>query len=189
MCLTACIIYPFSKVTYILTLPFSLEQFLRAIILYDSDPPAEGFLGFRFPKWKCLQISSWAFCEFCETLQVSLGKSLMKAPLAECFVYPGRKLLANVTKIHFEVYKFTDLIWYQINSILDWQNSALQLLFAHLWCLSFPRGSDGKECACSAGDRARSPGREDSLEKKMTTHSSILAWRIPWTEEPGVAKS
>ena len=34
----------------------------------------------------------------------------MKAPLAECFVYPGRKLLANVTKIHFEVYKFTDLI-------------------------------------------------------------------------------
>jgi len=28
-------------------------------------------------------------------------------------------------------------------------------------------------------------GREDSLEKGMSTHSSILAWRIPWTEEPG----
>ena len=28
-------------------------------------------------------------------------------------------------------------------------------------------------------------GREDPLEKEMTTHSSILAWRIPWTEEPG----
>ena len=28
-------------------------------------------------------------------------------------------------------------------------------------------------------------GREDSLEKGMATHSSILAWRIPWTEEPG----
>ena len=28
-------------------------------------------------------------------------------------------------------------------------------------------------------------GREDSLEKEMATHSSILAWRIPWTEEPG----
>ena len=28
-------------------------------------------------------------------------------------------------------------------------------------------------------------GREDPLEKKMATHSSILAWRIPWTEEPG----
>ena len=30
-----------------------------------------------------------------------------------------------------------------------------------------------------------SPGREDPLEKGMATHSSILAWRIPWTEEPG----
>ena len=29
-------------------------------------------------------------------------------------------------------------------------------------------------------------GQEDSLEKGMTTHSSILAWRIPWTEEPTV---
>ena len=31
----------------------------------------------------------------------------------------------------------------------------------------------------------RSLGREDSLEKGTATHSSILAWRIPWTEEPG----
>ena len=34
--------------------------------------------------------------------------------------------------------------------------------------------------------RVRSPGWEDPLEKKMATHSSILAWRIPWREEPGV---
>ena len=31
----------------------------------------------------------------------------------------------------------------------------------------------------------QSLGQEDSLEKRMVTHSSILAWRIPWTEEPG----
>ena len=31
----------------------------------------------------------------------------------------------------------------------------------------------------------RSLGREDRLEKGMATHSSILAWRIPWTEQPG----
>ena len=31
----------------------------------------------------------------------------------------------------------------------------------------------------------RSLGREDPLEKEMETHSSILAWKIPWTEEPG----
>ena len=32
-------------------------------------------------------------------------------------------------------------------------------------------------------------GQEDLLEKEMTTHSSILAWRIPWTEEPGRPQS
>ena len=35
----------------------------------------------------------------------------------------------------------------------------------------------------------RSPGGEDPLEKGMPTHSSILAWRIPWTEEPGGLQS
>ena len=35
----------------------------------------------------------------------------------------------------------------------------------------------------------RSLGREDPLEKGMATHSSILAWRIPWTEEPGGLQS
>ena len=35
----------------------------------------------------------------------------------------------------------------------------------------------------------QSPGQEGSLEKEMTTHSSILAWRIPWREEPGGLQS
>ena len=35
----------------------------------------------------------------------------------------------------------------------------------------------------------RSPGREDPLEEGMATHSSILAWRIPWTEEPAGLQS
>ena len=35
----------------------------------------------------------------------------------------------------------------------------------------------------------RSLGQEDPLEKGMATHSSILAWRIPWTEEPGRPRS
>ena len=35
----------------------------------------------------------------------------------------------------------------------------------------------------------RSLGQEDPLEKGMTTHSRILAWRIPWTEEPGRLQS
>ena len=35
----------------------------------------------------------------------------------------------------------------------------------------------------------QSLGQEDPLEKEMATHSSILAWRIPWTEEPGELQS
>ena len=37
--------------------------------------------------------------------------------------------------------------------------------------------------------QVQSLGREDPLEKGMVTHSSILAWRIPWTEEPGALYS
>ena len=37
--------------------------------------------------------------------------------------------------------------------------------------------------------QVRSLGQEDPLEKEMATHSSILAWRIPWTEEPGRLQS
>ena len=37
--------------------------------------------------------------------------------------------------------------------------------------------------------RVQSPGWDDPLDKGMTTHSSILAWRIPWTEEPGGLQS
>ena len=37
--------------------------------------------------------------------------------------------------------------------------------------------------------RVRSLGQEDLLEKGMATHSSTLAWRIPWTEEPGELQS
>ena len=48
----------------------------------------------------------------------------------------------------------------------------------------FPGGSGGKESAYSRGDWIRSLGQEDPLEKGLATHSSIIAWRIPWTEEP-----
>ena len=50
-----------------------------------------------------------------------------------------------------------------------------------------PGGSDGKEPACNVEDLAGFRPRigKIPLEKKMATRSSILAWRIPWTEEPG----
>ena len=52
----------------------------------------------------------------------------------------------------------------------------------------FPDSSVGKESACNVGDLGSILGWEDLLEKGKVTHSSILAWRIPWTAH-GVAKS
>ena len=50
-----------------------------------------------------------------------------------------------------------------------------------------------KNPLASAGDvgdiEGRSLGQEDPLEEGMATHASILAWRIPWTEEPGRLQS
>ena len=56
----------------------------------------------------------------------------------------------------------------------------------------FPDGSVGKESTCNAGDTGdmvQSLGGGDPLEKEMATHCSILAWKIPWTEEPGGLQS
>ena len=55
----------------------------------------------------------------------------------------------------------------------------------------FP-GSSVVKNLCNARDAmmpVRSLGQVDPLEKEMTTHSSILAWKIPWTEEPGKLQS
>ena len=48
-----------------------------------------------------------------------------------------------------------------------------------------PGGSVVKNPPANAGDPGSILGSEDPLEKEMVTHSSILAWEIPWTEEPG----
>ena len=46
-----------------------------------------------------------------------------------------------------------------------------------------------KNLPANAGDKNQSLSQEDPLEEGMETHSSILAWEIPWTEEPGGLQS
>ena len=55
--------------------------------------------------------------------------------------------------------------------------------------MDFPGGSDGKVSVYNAGDLGSILGREDPLEKEMAIQSSTIAWKIPWTEEPGWLKS
>ena len=55
--------------------------------------------------------------------------------------------------------------------------------------LGFPGGSEAKVSATMQETQVQSPGWEDPLENGMATHSSILAWRIPWIEETGSLQS
>ena len=67
-------------------------------------------------------------------------------------------------------------------------------IYTHIYiCLvDFQGGASGKEPVCKAGDIRDSglnPSREDPLEEGIVAHSSILVWRIPWTEENGGLQS
>ena len=63
----------------------------------------------------------------------------------------------------------------------------IKLLFPIALC--FPGAQRLKHLPAMQETWVRSLGWEDPLEKEMATHSSILAWRIPWTEEPGGLQS
>ena len=75
---------------------------------------------------------------------------------------------------------------------IDYRKKTLELLIYIPFIIhrGLPTWLSGKESACSAGDEwAPSLGRGDSLEEEMATHSSMLAWEIPWTGEPGGLES
>ena len=55
--------------------------------------------------------------------------------------------------------------------------------------IGLPKWLSSKESACNAGDVGSIPGWGNPLEKEIATHSSSLAWEIPWTEEPGGLQS
>ena len=64
-------------------------------------------------------------------------------------------------------------------------SSALCLFLPNSLGWGFPGGSVVKNLPAMWETGVRSLGQEDPLEEEMATHSRILAWRIPWTEQPG----
>ena len=69
------------------------------------------------------------------------------------------------------LYSYPILLWtlFELQEFVDYCN------------LGFPGDSASKESTCNVGDLGSIPGWEVPLEKGMSTHSRILAWRIPWT--------
>ena len=64
-----------------------------------------------------------------------------------------------------------------------------EIIFWNINLWGFPAGSVGKESTCKAEMQVRSLSQEDRLEEGMATRFSVLARRIPWTEEPGRLRS
>ena len=62
-------------------------------------------------------------------------------------------------------------------------------IFIHLYIKGVPGGSVLKNIPANQETQVQSLGWEDPLEMEMTTHYSILAWEIPWTEDPGGLQS
>ena len=93
----------------------------------------------------------------------------------------------------------------QIKQDLIWVTRVFWSVHISLWVAAsfavrifsfsrWPGGSDGKESVCNAEDPGLILGSgrfspSPTREKGMATHSSVLAWRIPWTEEPGGPQS
>ena len=75
------------------------------------------------------------------------------------------------------------ILWLQSPLAVIWGPKKIKSVIVSI--KGFPCGSIGKESACNAGDLVSHPRLGRYPGEGMATHSSILAWRIPWTEESG----
>ena len=75
-------------------------------------------------------------------------------------------------------------VGYDLASNPDVATWRLNCAFTHALLRGFSGGSDSKVSACNAGDPGSIPGSGRSPGEEMVTHSSMLAWKIPWTVEP-----
>ena len=93
----------------------------------------------------------------------------------------------------FDLLNIIRIFYYSLSktviSYLTYTCLTLVFLCHFFLSFNFPGSSGDKVSACNARDLGSIPGSGRSLEKDMATHSSILAWRIPWTEEPARLQS
>ena len=98
--------------------------------------------------------------------------------------------LENMEHLAFSLECF--ILLFTINKNITQISILLLLLFLSNNIRDFPGDSAVRNSPANAGDAKDLgwiPGLEDSLEKEMATYSSIPAWTIPWTEEPGGPQS
>ena len=101
----------------------------------------------------------------------------------------GQNLQHHLTYFNseFKYYLFLSIylsLWLPPNTLLPHS-----CVFSIILLVGLPRWSSGKKSTCQCRRKVWSLGQEDPLEEEMATHSSILTWEIPWTEEPGGLQS
>ena len=97
--------------------------------------------------------------------------------------------MSTITEIAIIVETYKNISWF-----FNYKNGYLKAHRNIVYIIEgFPSGASGKEPTCQCRKynetQVQSLGWEDPLEESMATHFSILAWRIPRTEEPGVLQS
>ena len=83
---------------------------------------------------------------------------------------------------------YCPLLWPFLHEMFPWF-CLLSYIYSYIFILGLPGGSDSKESAFNVGDQGSVPASGRFPAKDMENHCSILAWRIPWTEEPGGLQS
>ena len=102
--------------------------------------------------------------------------------------------IQNTCYIYWENNSYSPWLWTDLIGNITFYYSKYSVclrLFSHVcaWLMAFLNGSEVKNQPAMQGTQVQFLNWEDPLEKGMATHSSILAWRIPWTEEPGGLQS
>ena len=87
--------------------------------------------------------------------------------------------------IFFHYSFLKDIQYRSLSDLLHLVKSSSMIIFSSIHVAASLVAQVVKHLPIMQETRVQSLGREDPLEKEMATHSSILAWKIPWTEEPG----
>ena len=178
-CIPDCLSIPSTNVCWAVLFKTCLEHhelYLHSLYL---QLPCE-FSPFQFGRLlddRSKVQSCWILFSFCHLSKITPASLLPRWIVSSVFLFLWAKLwkafcqslvsswLCPFWPFHVGMGSISSAVW------------TIQLICLLLVSFNNSSGSDGKESACSAGDL----GWEDPLEKGTAAHSSILAWRIPWT--------
>ena len=127
----------------------------------------------------CGSLSQWVHRKSCHEASLGMGSPAL------LHIYSSPK-----SQIKQDLIWVTRACWSGHISLWVAASFAVRIVSFSRW----PGGSDGEEFVCNAEDPGLIPGSgrfppPPTQEKGMATHASVLAWRIPWTEEPGRLQS